>query len=78
MGHNVMMDIIMSPNFPSNYGNNNEVVWHITVSSSYAVMMPISYILTDYNDVLSFYDGSNITNYRVFFFMYPTFFLNNS
>ncbi len=57
---------IISPSFPNNYGNNNQVTWHITVSPTYAVLMTVSYFLTESGrDYVMFYDGSTNADYNL-------------
>ncbi len=55
----------MSPNFPSNYDNNAEVKWYITVSYSNAVLMTVSYLWTESVDKLIFYDGSSTSSRQI-------------
>ena len=56
---------ITSPNYPENYGNNDDCSWMITALRERFFVLNITDFDTEYNDVLVVYNGSNDKGIRL-------------
>eukprot|EP00057_Strongylocentrotus_purpuratus_P028101 XP_011682575.1 PREDICTED: CUB and sushi domain-containing protein 2-like [Strongylocentrotus purpuratus] len=50
-------ELIQSPNYPSNYNNNADVVWKVTAPKSYRITLHFIEFSTQGNDIVRVYEG---------------------
>uniref|UniRef100_A0AAQ4S5S2 CUB and Sushi multiple domains 1 n=1 Tax=Gasterosteus aculeatus aculeatus TaxID=481459 RepID=A0AAQ4S5S2_GASAC len=54
--------VLLSPNFPSNYDNNHECIYHITTGKGRGISLKAESFLLQDGDYLKMYDGENTSS----------------